>query len=73
MTLPPTLEICARPFNNGVCGGIIYRPQPETSICARCGGSEAGVVYRRVDLPPSASVGTSNDMTLNATTFKVTD
>jgi len=49
MTLPPTLEICARPFNNGVCGGIIYRPQPDVIVCGRCGGSEAGVVYRRVD------------------------
>ena len=55
--LPASLEICARPFNNGVCGGLIYRPQPDVSVCSRCGGSEAGVVYRRVDLPPSASVG----------------
>jgi len=55
--LPTTLEICSRPFNANVCGGIIYRPQPETIVCSRCGGSEAGVVYRRADLPPSSSVG----------------
>jgi len=49
MTLPPTLEICARPFNDGVCGGIIYRPQPETIICSRCSGDEPGVIYSRVE------------------------
>ena len=43
--LPAVVELCPRPFNANVCGGIIYRPQPETIVCSRCGGSEAGVVY----------------------------
>ena len=59
MTLPTTLEICARPFNNGICQGVIYRPQPDVSVCSRCGGNEAGVVYRRADLPWSESVGSA--------------
>jgi len=59
VTLPTTLEICARAFNNGVCGGVIYRPQPETSVCARCGGHEARVIYQRTDLPRGASAGSA--------------
>ena len=47
MTLPPTIELCARAFNDGVCGGIIYRPQPETIVCPKCGGHEPGIVYTR--------------------------
>jgi len=47
IAMPATLEICARPFNNGLCHGVIYRPQPETIVCSKCGGHEPGVVYTR--------------------------
>jgi len=56
MTLPPTVELCARAFNNGVCGGIIYRPQPQTIVCSKCGGHDPGVIYQRADLPRGVSV-----------------
>jgi hypothetical protein len=44
-TPAPTLEICQRPFNAGVCQGVIYHPQPDLRMCARCGGSDPGAMY----------------------------
>ena len=58
--LPATIELCQRAFNNGVCLGVIYRPQPDVSVCSRCSSHEAGVIYQRTDLPRGASAGSGN-------------
>jgi hypothetical protein len=49
MTPPDTIEVCQRPFNAGICQGIIYHPQPNLSVCTRCGSKAPGVVYARVE------------------------
>lgn len=54
--LPPTLEVCVRPFNDSTCGGLIYRPQPGLIICPRCGGKEPGVIYGLASPSPSPPI-----------------
>ena len=48
-TLPPEIEICVRPRENGrLCGHPLYRPQPDASpYCYACGGTERGALYVR--------------------------
>jgi hypothetical protein len=48
VSLPATVELCARPREGQPCLGVVSRGQPDRPYCFRCGAQDAGVLYRLV-------------------------